>query len=99
MSTADDQTADVRQQRRAELDHTLFRHGFEIVDKNTGTIYVRVATTHGDRASEPMMLDYKRDVINYLHYGFGTAHDIAMHFVHRYAFRTQAWVMPMESAE
>lgn len=86
----------LRQQRKAELDTTLFRHGFEIVNNDTGATYVRVVTTHGPAASEPLMLDYKRDVFNYIHYGFGTPHDVAMHFVHRYAFRTQSWVKPAD---
>jgi hypothetical protein len=91
-SAGDNLSPDVRQRRKAELDLVLFRHGFEIVDNDAGTVYVRVATTHSNSAGEPMMLDYKRDVANYVRYGFGTPHDIAMHFVHRYAFRAQAWV-------
>lgn len=96
-SAAEDQSPDVRDQRKVELEQAFFRHGFEVVNNDAGTVYVRVATTHSDPAREPMMLDYKRDVTNFIRYGFGTAHDVAMHFVHRYAFRTQAWVRPLES--
>ena len=95
--SGDQQTRAARAQRRAELELALFHHGFEIVNNDTGATYVRVSTTHGSNSSEPLMLDYKRDVVNYVNHAFGTAHDVAMHFVHRYAFRTQAWVMPMES--
>jgi hypothetical protein len=96
--SSQDASPDVRQQRKAELASTLFRHGFEIVGNDAAgdTLYVRVATTHSDPAAEPMMLDYKRDLANYIRYGFGTPHDVAMHFVHRFAFRTQAWVHPLE---
>ena len=95
--SANETTLASRRQRKAELELTLFRHGFEIVNNDTGATYVRVATSHGSNAGEPLMLDYKRDVANYINHAIGTAHDVAMHFVHRYAFRTQAWIMPMES--
>jgi hypothetical protein len=91
------QTRAAREQRKAELELALFQHGFEIVNNDTGAAYVRVSTTHGSNASEPLMLDYKRDIANYVDRAFGTAHDVAMHFVHRYAFRTQSWVKPAES--
>ena len=97
MSATNDSAVASRQHRRAELELTLFRHGFEIIsNESAGTTYVRVATTHGTGAGEPLMLDYKRDVANYVDHGFGTSHDVAMHFVHRYAFRTRSWLPPSE---
>jgi hypothetical protein len=93
---ANEQTVALRHQRKLELELTLFRHGFEIVNNDTGATYVRVSTSHGPNPAEPLMLDYKRDIANYVNHNFGTPHDVAMHFVHRYAFRTQSWIMPME---
>ncbi|HZZ42031.1 MAG TPA: hypothetical protein VFE58_03775 [Tepidisphaeraceae bacterium] len=87
-------SATLRQQRRAELELTLFRHGFEIIQNDTGAIYIGVTTSHASKTVEPLMLDYKRDVTNYIERGFSTPHDVAMHFVHRYAFRTQSWIAP-----
>jgi hypothetical protein len=85
---------EARNQRKAELERELFRHGFELLNEDNGTTYVRASTSGVSSAKEPLMLDYKRDVANFVQHGFGTAHDVCMHFVHRYAFRTQAWILP-----
>jgi hypothetical protein len=95
MST-EDQTITPREHRKSELQLTLFRHGFEIVNTDTGATYVRVSTTHESDPAEPLMLDYKRDIANYVNHGFGSPHDVAMHFVHRYAFRTHSWLQPLD---
>lgn len=82
----------LRDQRKMELELALFRHGFAVVASDTGATYVRVSTSQGSDEADPLMLDYKRDIANFVQNGFGTAHDVAMHFVHRFAFRTRSWV-------